>query len=150
MLTAIIFNDAGACVKTLSTESTYQELKSYFEEDVEASKAYIVSTNINISGDMAVIDGALYMGKMEIADKEVICVTPFDQQKYNQPGVVLTPEIWARVNANVKHLYDGGSMETVPFPTNDESPVIQPTLSFVATRPISFDCVKTREQLLAL
>lgn len=145
---AIIFNSQGRKIESLLLASQ-ESLKNYFIYNDDADRAVFIDNDQHLQNELILIDTRIDRGYYEEQTKVIATSGVFNFDHYQ--GVEFiddTPENILKINENLIHIYNGGSIEDVPYPMPYSIDKIVKKEEFVILERLENLIVYTRENIL--
>ena len=145
---AIIFNNQGRKIESLLLASK-DSLKNYFMYNDEADRAVFIENDQHLQNELILIDTRIDRGYYEEQTKVITISGVFNFDHYQ--GVEFiddTPENILKINENLIYIYNGGSIESVPYPMPYSVDKVVEKEEFVILERLENLIVYTRENIL--
>lgn len=145
---AIIFDNQGRKIESLLLASQ-ESLKNYFMYNDEADRVVFIENDQHLQNELILIDTRIDRGYYEEQTKVITISGVFNFDHY-QGGEFIDdiPENIFKINENLIHIYNGGSIESVPYPMPYSIDKVIEKEEFVILERLENLIVYTRENIL--
>jgi hypothetical protein len=145
---AIIFDNQGRKIESLLLASQ-ESLKNYFMYNDEADRAVFIENDQHLQNELILIDTRIDRGYYEEQTKVITISGVFNFDHYQGAEFIDDiPENIFKINENLIHIYNGGSIESVPYPMPYSIDKVIEKEEFVILERLENLIVYTRENIL--
>jgi hypothetical protein len=148
-LKALIFDTYLKKIECLN-DATHLSIKNYFIFNLEAQFAVFISESFNESANAILKDGVVLLGSYDQIEKSYEVSGVFDLHYYSTTEDTFDEVTTEKINENLLHVFNGGTVDTVPNPMPYIKHFPYKEQMFVSEAAVNFTELLSREQVEAI
>lgn len=133
---AIFFDVNGKKLESLLNATT-ENVNGYFINNNDAYKCALVDISEHINNEVLLGVTSIIVGSTQSVSSIEISEGQFDFDYYSNTSDIFPDDLTQKININLIHIYNNGSVDTVPFPIPYSKQIETTSMSFVADFELS-------------